>query len=60
LAANDNAAVQINVGNVDPATGLYIKGSYKTYALSGYIRSQAESDVALTSLVASSDVADNE
>jgi len=43
--------VQINVADIDPATGLYTK-SYKTFGLCGYIRSQAEADMALTELAA--------
>jgi small subunit ribosomal protein S21e len=50
LAANDTAAVQINVGDIDPETGLYTK-SYKTYALCGYLRSQAEADMGLSTLI---------
>mmetsp|Transcript_42454 Transcript_42454/g.73853 ORF Transcript_42454/g.73853 Transcript_42454/m.73853 type:complete len:81 (-) Transcript_42454:86-328(-) len=54
LAANDHGAVQINVANVDPATGLFTKTS-TTYALSGYIRAQSEGDEALTALVKKND-----
>jgi small subunit ribosomal protein S21e len=50
LAANDTAAVQINVADIDPATGLFTK-TYKTFALCGYLRSQAEGDMALTNLI---------
>ena len=37
LAANDFGAVQINVAQIDPATGVYTK-QYDTYALCGFIR----------------------
>ena len=37
ITAYDYAAVQINVGDVDPATGRYTQSS-KPYALCGYIR----------------------
>eukprot|EP01040_Poterioochromonas_malhamensis_P008411 gene8411-9098_t len=56
LAANDFGAIQINVGDVDPVTGQYTKTS-KTFALSGAIRAQSESDEALTALVRKSDAA---
>ena len=29
---------QINVANVDPVTGIYSQGDFKTVALAGYIR----------------------
>jgi len=56
LAANDFGAIQVNVGDVDPNTGLYAKTS-KTFALSGAIRAQGESDEALTALVKKNDTA---
>lgn len=37
ITAHDHAAVQINVGDVDPVTGRYT-GSFKTFAISGYVR----------------------
>jgi small subunit ribosomal protein S21e len=37
LAANDFGAVQINVANIDPATGVYTKTS-AAYAISGFVR----------------------
>lgn len=37
ITAKDHASVQINVGDVDPATGRYT-GTFKTFALCGYIR----------------------
>lgn len=48
IGAKDHASVQINVGEVDD-TGRYT-GSYKTYALCGFIRKQGEGDDALTRL----------
>ena len=56
IEAFDKASVQINVGSIDPNTGLYTN-SYKTYALSGYVRNKGESDMALTELVRKSDEA---
>lgn len=54
IEAQDKASVQINVGSIDPNTGLYTN-SYKTYALSGYVRSKGESDMALTDLIRKQD-----
>ena len=51
LNAKDHASVQINVGKVDPASGMYTS-QYDTFALSGFIRSRGEGDHALTSLAA--------
>lgn len=48
--------MQINVGSIDANTGLYTN-TYKTYALSGYVRNKGESDMALTDLVRKSDEA---
>lgn len=42
LAANDFGAVQINVANIDPITGVYTK-SFETYALCGFIRGHVSS-----------------
>jgi hypothetical protein len=39
LAADDFAAVQINVANIDPVTGLYTKTS-TPIGLCGYVRAQ--------------------
>ena len=50
IGASDQASVQINVGTIDPNTGLHTGGS-ETYALSGYVRNKGESDMALTELV---------
>ncbi len=37
ITATDYAAVQINVGDVDPSTGKYTN-TFKTFAISGYVR----------------------
>nr|Q9SMI2.1 RecName: Full=Small ribosomal subunit protein eS21; AltName: Full=40S ribosomal protein S21 [Cyanophora paradoxa]CAB57312.1 40S ribosomal protein S21 [Cyanophora paradoxa] len=49
ISATDHAAVQINVGHVDPNSGLYT-GDYTTFALCGFVRSMGESDAALNRL----------
>ena len=49
LAANDHGAIQVNLANIDPVTGLYNK-SYTTFALCGFLRQRGESDEALTEL----------
>jgi hypothetical protein len=41
ITAKDHAAVQINIGNVDAATGRYT-GEFKTFALCGYIRDKVK------------------
>lgn len=51
ITSDDYSAVQINVGDVDPVTGKYT-GTFKTFAISGYLRDKGESDMALTALVA--------
>ena len=56
IGASDQASVQINVGTIDPNTGLHTGGS-ETYALSGYVRNKGESDMALTELVRKADEA---
>jgi small subunit ribosomal protein S21e len=48
IHAKDHASVQINIGHVDEA-GLYTQ-SYTTYALAGFLRGKAESDMALNVL----------
>mmetsp|Transcript_9632 Transcript_9632/g.14169 ORF Transcript_9632/g.14169 Transcript_9632/m.14169 type:complete len:86 (-) Transcript_9632:278-535(-) len=54
IKAKDHGSVQINVGNVDPTTGLYT-GDSTTYALAGYIRHKSEGDMALTDLSSKND-----
>ena len=41
--------MQVNIGDVDAASGKFT-GSFKTYAISGYLRDKGESDMALTAL----------
>ncbi|KAG9293184.1 hypothetical protein G9A89_010521 [Geosiphon pyriformis] len=48
ISAKDHAAVQINIGDVDPQ-GRYT-GTFTTYALCGFIRGQGESDDSLNRL----------
>ena len=48
ITAKDHASVQINIGDVD-ANGRYT-GAYKTYALSGFVRSLGEADDSLNRL----------
>ncbi len=50
IGAQDHAAIQLNIGQVD-AAGVYT-GSYTTFAFSGYVRSNAFSDQALNRLAA--------
>eukprot|EP00512_Aurantiochytrium_limacinum_P000394 CAMPEP_0171493734 /NCGR_PEP_ID=MMETSP0958-20121227/5127_1 /TAXON_ID=87120 /ORGANISM="Aurantiochytrium limacinum, Strain ATCCMYA-1381" /LENGTH=79 /DNA_ID=CAMNT_0012027391 /DNA_START=57 /DNA_END=296 /DNA_ORIENTATION=+ len=49
ITSQDKGSVQINVGHVDPETGLYT-GKFTPVALSGFIRSKGEGDLALTTL----------
>ena len=51
LTRMDRGAVQINVGHVDPNTGMYT-GSFTPVALSGFVRGQGEADLALSTIVA--------
>mmetsp|Transcript_43713 Transcript_43713/g.88428 ORF Transcript_43713/g.88428 Transcript_43713/m.88428 type:complete len:85 (+) Transcript_43713:43-297(+) len=50
IKAADHSAMQLNVANIDPATGLFT-GDVKTYAIAGYVRDHSESDTALWHLV---------
>lgn len=43
IHAKDHASVQINIAEVDPATGT-MTGNAKTYAICGAIRMMGESD----------------
>lgn len=54
VEAKDHSAVQINVANVDPVTGI-ATGDYTPYCLAGYIRFKSEGDMALTALVEKKD-----
>ena len=56
VRSKDHAAVQINVANVDPVTGI-ATGDSKTFCLAGYIRFKSEGDMALTTLVQKNDSA---
>ncbi|KAJ1941310.1 40S ribosomal protein S21 [Linderina macrospora] len=49
IAAKDHASVQINIADVDPETGLKLE-TFKTYAISGYVRAHAESDDSINRL----------
>ncbi|KAJ3216985.1 40S ribosomal protein S21 [Clydaea vesicula] len=48
ITASDHASVQINVGDVD-ASGRLL-GTFGSYAISGFIRSNSESDDSLNRL----------
>jgi small subunit ribosomal protein S21e len=48
IASKDHASVQINVGDVDAAGRLV--GTFQSYALSGYVRSNAGGDESLNRL----------
>ena len=54
LTSGDHGSVQINVGNVDPVTGLFT-GESTPFAISGYVRAKSEADEALTALVKTND-----
>ena len=54
ISAKDHGSVQINVGNVDPDTGLYTSES-TSFAIVGYIRNKSEGDMALTFLAEKND-----
>jgi len=54
VEAKDHSSVQINVANVDPATGV-ATGESTPYCMAGYIRFKAEGDMALTALVQKND-----
>mmetsp|Transcript_10171 Transcript_10171/g.28541 ORF Transcript_10171/g.28541 Transcript_10171/m.28541 type:complete len:123 (+) Transcript_10171:180-548(+) len=54
LTSGDHGSVQINVGNVDPVTGLFT-GESTPFAISGYVRAKSEADMALTALAKAND-----
>mmetsp|Transcript_27264 Transcript_27264/g.62593 ORF Transcript_27264/g.62593 Transcript_27264/m.62593 type:complete len:90 (-) Transcript_27264:49-318(-) len=56
IEAKDHGSIQINVAQVDPATGIY-SGESTAFALAGYIRNKSEGDMALTVLVEENDAA---
>lgn len=49
ITSKDKGSVQINIGHINPETGIYT-GEYTPVALSGYIRSKGEGDMAVTEL----------
>lgn len=51
ITSQDKGSVQINVGHVDPSTGIYT-GKFTAVAMCGYIRSKGEGDLALSELAA--------
>lgn len=51
--------LQINIGDVDAVTGRYA-GTYKTFALCGYVRQKGEADQALNTLIARADTVEAE
>lgn len=55
IESKDHAAVQINIANVDPVTGI-ATGDNTTFCLAGFIRFKSEGDMALTDLVRKSDM----
>lgn len=50
LGTDVAGCVQINIGNVDPATGRYT-GTFRTFAFCGALRRRGESDMALNKLL---------
>ena len=54
IGANAFGSVQLNVGLIDPETGLYTKEQH-SFALSGAVRSRGEADEALNTLVSRAD-----
>lgn len=54
VKAKDHSSVQINVANIDPATGV-ATGESTPYCLAGYIRFKSEGDMALTILTQKND-----
>lgn len=49
IGARDHASIQVNIVDVDPATGI-MTDKYKTYAICGEIRQMGESDDCLNNL----------
>lgn len=48
IASKDHASVQINIGDVDASGKL--AGSFQSYALSGYVRSNGDGDESINRL----------
>mmetsp|Transcript_41120 Transcript_41120/g.116996 ORF Transcript_41120/g.116996 Transcript_41120/m.116996 type:complete len:82 (-) Transcript_41120:132-377(-) len=57
IPAKDHASVQMNIGHVDE-NGLYT-GEFTTFALSGFVRNQGESDSSLNRLSVKAKLAKN-
>eukprot|EP00540_Astrosyne_radiata_P005780 CAMPEP_0116841416 /NCGR_PEP_ID=MMETSP0418-20121206/10912_1 /TAXON_ID=1158023 /ORGANISM="Astrosyne radiata, Strain 13vi08-1A" /LENGTH=81 /DNA_ID=CAMNT_0004471839 /DNA_START=43 /DNA_END=288 /DNA_ORIENTATION=- len=55
ITAKEHGAVQINIGEVDAATGKYT-GKFKTFALSSAVRTKGEADMAINTLIARADL----
>mmetsp|Transcript_1192 Transcript_1192/g.1591 ORF Transcript_1192/g.1591 Transcript_1192/m.1591 type:complete len:83 (+) Transcript_1192:80-328(+) len=54
IEAQDHTSIQINVGKIDEATGVYT-GDYDVYAIAGFVRRKGQADMALTELVRQKD-----
>ncbi len=49
IVSKDHAAVQVNIANIDPVTGVYT-GTATPLCIAGYVRFKCESDWAITTL----------
>jgi small subunit ribosomal protein S21e len=49
IVSKDHAAIQINIANIDPVTGVYT-GTATPLCIAGYVRFKCESDWAITTL----------
>ena len=49
IVSKDHAAVQLNIANIDPVTGVYT-GTATPICIAGYVRFKCESDWAITTL----------
>ena len=49
IVSKDHAAVQVNIANIDPITGVYT-GTATPLCIAGYVRFKCESDWAITTL----------
>lgn len=54
IVSKDHAAVQLNVAQIDPVTGVYT-GTATPICIAGYVRFKCESDWAITTLVQKND-----
>ena len=50
IKSSDRGCVTVNVGHVDPSTGLYT-GEFTAFSFSGALRQKGEADYALTQLI---------